>query len=544
MRQEHPITAKHREWWGLENLIELPDVANQDDDLILDLQTHSLKLMFQEEGDLTDAVNSAVTADDDSVGRIYDMGSSAFTWGENEEASPAGKRPLLKSEGGRSCLKFEGSDSLMVVNDDGNVFDPIWGDPSSQFSVRFWVKRASGTDGTTCLIFGNRRSGVNDGPSDRSIEIGILSSNKLRVLLGDGSGTWKINQSSTATITEADGWVPVQITKDGHGTNKLTIYVGDETPESSDINNSGTSGDAGAAMRVKLSGSGDCFISSLQFWKKIITAQEITDYKSSNPARTSAVGDFVEKWSIDFSSNSKLWTSSARSANVADAGNIMYVDGDGYQGDAAYREHRNLEPEGASAAYAPVFDEGGSPKSEGVAYYNGVKNLEFNQAVTPEQRGRFTMLIVCKHEDILVDTDGSHVISGNEDVDYPSYLVKTNEAYNEGAYPDPYWAMHTITGTQKMGTVPVDTTDRWDIIAVRRDLNDEFALFDKGGTKYTDNSITEVWAMERIGRPGNYKDAKWWMEGKYALLRYWNGLMSDAVIQQMIQYYKSVKQFQ
>jgi hypothetical protein len=477
-------------------------------DLVLDLQTKNTNLMYQEAAD-HDGVLAAQTpadADAENVGYIYDMGNRAYTWNSTI-------KPTLNTIDGLSCLDFSGTNKLVLIEDDLTKFGKLT-ENTSIWTLQFFIKFKVAADGVYQSVFSNRTSG---GTTSRLLEVRKTSSNVLNVLMADGSGTFKTNNNTTATITSSDGWTPITIYKNGSGTGSLSIKIGSNAAETSDVNTSGSAGNTATQLGLGsvFSGDLDAYVSNVRLYSRALTDDEISAYSDYTSVRTSNYGDYRLRFDLDFTDSTRMWTDSTRTVNVVDAGLIKYMDGDSRQ-DLDYNIGRYIDSGGVDTN-APTYDEDGL-NGGGVSVWDATRVMTIEEdngdGMMAERVGTWTMFVVLKNDTAAT---GSRPFRGDAVL---NYLVKTGSAYS-GAFDDPYWALHNDPGV--IAISPVETTDEWDVVCIRRVVN-LFDTWSKTLTKETNaNNVGEY----NQSSMGDSAVAGWEMNGKIQKVKVFSGALTD-----------------
>lgn len=468
-------------------------------DPLLWLSSAWTSTMFQEIS--TSPQLTAVTANTNPVGLMYDLSDQTHI----VIANNAGRRPLLSSDGTRnSFLLFDGSNDFILITNSKKYFS-YFGGANPTWSLVFWVK--SNGDGTLQALFSsNNRSTTSNG-----FYLGKNANNTLNLFITNNSVAL-VNKNTTATLTTADGWVPIRITCSGAGANTITIQIGTKTEETANFTG-GTALDMLSDLHI---GSRDTSVDrafnggldDIMIFNRVITADEWTAFKAYNPERTTIEFESKINWEHTFS-QATTWANTTRTTPVSNGSVIRVVDSTL----ASLIGNLNRGLTSAADASSPLWT---------ASAINGLPAAEYGGTDENLTTGRFESLagkkvyvFICKNRDM---TNGSHVAFGTQ------YLAMTGTNYEPG---QERWVHHLSDGNSV--DVPLVNDTEYNLIVVRvnganvkawnsANVTDTFVT--TGGSIFTD------FGKEFI--------AGWWQDGFTAYSAMYNGAPSDIQIMTLI----------
>ncbi len=441
------------------------------------------------------------------VGQLDDPSSGAHTI----RSTSAARRPTLAVGGGRGAgLRFgPAATTCLRVDNSLSAFNIIH--TTRTFTIALWVKAVS--DGVSGLLLDNS----NGTSANAGFYLSRTSANKILFLITKASaGNAVLVYTSTATITVADGWVPITIVcSAGSG----TLQVGAAAAEPFTCNAgavAGTNAWSNLVIGNDASAQGSAFngwISDLGIWNIALDSTALAAYRSYNPTLSSvslASGsgatvdslNFLQTW-WDASDTAYLWQDTARTTPVAANSDPVGVLAN------KTGQLLNRDATQATAGLRPLWKTniaGGNP----ALLFNGTDSeLGF---ATWNTAGAQTLFFVVKNLD---NTYGSHFIIGAAD-NAPHWVV-TGLNYSGNDSPgEPYVVLHMVAATTPSGAFEcgkLGNPSGFNVIEVVRN----------GATwmTYMDGILIATYAGEgaayntftRLGPPGGGVGANWWLDG-------------------------------
>lgn len=478
------------------------------------LEPANLYTMLQEiSGE--DAI-SEVDTDGQPIGMIYDLATGAVVTGSS------GTAPVLSSSSAFSTLIKKLSTTLILqMAGYGpkylmplHAVNPIW---SIQFVWRF----ETGSDGVqTIMFFNNPLTGTT--ATDAGIHVRKTTGDKIQIIIYKKvSGQPMVNFTTATTVNVASGVIWVTINVNGTGATAGVIHIktesGTDTSETFTVNAGNAVTASGNNLQI-LVGSNQS-LGAFRIRPRISTAEEITAWKTYNPARYSTPF-LVKSRDYNLSIAANVFSDASGTVQITDGGFIRYVK------DSAPTPFGEL-PEYTSAddASAPVWNDNG-----GVSYgqMSAAQNITIVGKLTPEGCGRFTLFLVISNEDLDF---GSHLLSGGNSSEV--YMVLTGENYtgNPGV-EKPYLVIHpdnAINGVpqEPIGSIPAFTGDNF--FCWIRNLSSN-KLINNNMTDFLDDVNSDDWVATNSGT--NAKSTPpvpdWNYDGRqYRIIKY-AGAMSEA----------------
>ena len=377
----------------------------------------------------------------DTAGIIFDPSVNA-----HRVCSSSGSSPTFTTTGHNAAVAFSGSQYYTIENSAGS-FNYIHA-TSPSYTIGVWINVT--TIGTAQTVIDSVLA--SSGSNSVGCSLIITTTGKITWLVCKGvTGTPAVNSTTTAGLT-AGTMCYVEINcNSGSGTinvNGTTSSFTHSGGSSSNASNGLSVGARASSNGVKFTGS----MADLCIYNANLGGSDLTSYQSYNPSPTSATLaqqtngsasiaatdlSHLHQW-WDYSVKSRLWTTTARSTNVASGGDsIAYVD---HGVGLGYALNRNGSQ--GTGANCPTFTANLNTSGNGGATFDGsLSDLPFTQTMTCN--GAVTLFIVAQCN---ASNNGSHLIQGAD------YVVATGTGYNkngigQGGPGGPYSLVHTSSGT-------------------------------------------------------------------------------------------------
>lgn len=525
INESENITARQERFVGYDwTPIQLDE---PDPFLLIDMPLHDTTRLFK-------AVNSQsgsgsteqADSDNDEVGTIVDGGYLGIQWGEVELSGAGTRRPLLSTQAGRSCLKFDGTnDRLMIPEDYASeslkLLEEVWANQYSKWSFQCWYHKD--TDAHIDHLFGNLL--FTETASNYGFDIFINSSNKLQVRVACGTGTYQIDLTTTKSIVVADGWVPISIIKYGQGANKILVDI-DGTVETFTVNAQQGAGASAWALNTGWRNAyADGYLGGLRFWGTDIALSEVEFWKTYNPSRSNEYGGYVTAWDIDLDKQERIFSDTGKTTMIEDGEEIKVILGNSQQNNT-FKVTRELVAGSVGADWVKS-GQGGL----GAANFASGENFDLSDSgLNSSGHGSCTVIIIGKNED---PTYGSHFLADPAG----GYVARTGKDY--AAQPKPYSVLHYINESQ-IATIQADDVDRYFIMAYRVEgrNTDGFSIWTEENAKINDTWPTALgFQGQRIGKTGSGISADWDLTGLFSYMRGFRGNVPDDVVKKMVTYY-------
>jgi len=244
---------------------------------------------------------------------------------------------------------------------------------------------------------------------------------------------------------------------------------------------------------------------------RILTGDEITEYKNYNPNRSTDYW-YTKELDFDFNDAAKLFS---------DNGVTPVVDND-----PIYRVNNSVVLNFGSGnkyltnttlANRPLY-KAAQINGLGIAFFDGVNDY-FNFNIATERGGSFVFFLVFKNTD---NTYGSHLLKSAA---ADCYVPLTGDDY-VGSFTNPYAVVHhTVDVGGESVAIEIPPANEYSVVAFRR-YSDSTTIFN--GTSSSEITTPLQLSFYQIGT-ANY--ANWEADGNYARIIKYNGYMTDAQIQ-------------
>lgn len=447
-----------------------------------------------------------VTSNNDPIGEMYDLSPSAL----HTRSLSAARRGVLSSDVNRnSYIHFDGTNDCIDIINTKKLFNkfvaasPVW-------TIMFWIR--VNTDGAVQVIVdSNDRAAANNG-----IDIMIQADGTINMLMTD-AGANKTNVTTTATLTTADGWIPVKVKVNGTGANASSIKIGSKTTQNF-TSGSGAANDAGFDMVIGSRAStrdrpAKYDLAAMVFSNTAIQDSDTawTQFIQKNPSRKTTEF-YVLDWKYDFNDTTKLWQDSGRTTPVsANNDPIAYVDNTVTTLFGPLNKDLNTAVD--------VTFKTNRQNSKSCADFNGSTSSIRLQA-DYEAGGKWVLVKVCKNRDA---TNGSHVFYGS------LYVPVTGNQYSGApVFGVEYTTIHQISGAGPSANLK------------NQGLTVNVIVFRRNGTAFDCWSGDKVKSSQtnsntfKVSRIGDAQIAGWEFDGEdYIDIKY-NGYMSDSEIETLI----------
>lgn len=489
------------------------------DDIILKLNLYELSSMFQERVVAPSGVPlTPVTVNTNPVGTIFDQSKATLF----VRAFGATAVPTLTADG----ITFDGTTDRIELPLSTVYLRPLHS-TTAVWSLRFWVKK--GLDGAARALM------VNQGLSatQNGFYIQLTALDKIRFYLGDGVAPAMVDFTSLTSLTVAMGATPVQININvPGGLLASSITIGSIT-ETFTVTGGGV---LNSSMALSIGSDGTTFFTgsfsrSIELYNRVLTAQEILDYQSFNPAVTTDKFTPIKQWEIDFNDSAYIFSDSGETTPIANGGFVRAIRNKitiPYNTLAAIVRKMTS----ASDAASPLWREADLNSNSVVEYDGtGAQTLTFGENLFPELGGVSTTIIVCKNDDT---TFGSHMLKEGQ------YLTVTGSGYAgnaaaTGSADQPYSVIHS--GITNAGSVMTSKSNGFNILVFRR-FGEACDTWSQNKIKVSIASGYGSFTVSDIGVAYSNGVPDWHLDGKYALLEKYMGYLTDAQVEEKIDYLK------
>lgn len=487
---------------------QLPLLLNEDN--VFFFSSHKERSMFQQISVETGVTTTGVPVtqakfDDNKVGFIYDLGPNALKATSTSNAVP----PVLDSDATKNTsFYFSGSKHLFIMN--SRSICKNFHTAGETFSIFLWAKKE--VNGTAMPMMAN----TNATSTNLGFYLATTTGNKVIFALYAGaSGNPIASYTSTADFLIADSWTPIIITVSGSGATAGTMYIGDNTPESFNVDNEGSAslptGQVTFGSRENLgtffTGNLDCFGAQ----NRVLTTEEIEDFQAYNPARSTA--NFLTlEIEYDFDDESTMWADVAKTTPITDGTGIAQVTNKKTSNFGPRTDDLTQPTSGSRPLYQSNVTNG-----LGVAEYDGIDNTLPLAEIT-ERGGAFVIFFVIKNEDLDF---GSRPIASSTD----SYFVITGPNYDAGSiFDSPYYVLHhevSVSSDNPSGALSNGLD--YEVFGIRRNQNITEVFTQDGTSKKT--SVRQ-WQVSELGRDQSGTNG-FWMDGNFGKFIKYNGWMTD-----------------
>lgn len=483
-------------------------------DIALYLSTSIKGATWQEQRN-TDVPLNKSTNNGDNVGMIYDASMNCLI----ADAESDLRRPTIQSDIDKNTfLDFVGgaSGDRLKVRRSQTLLKPFHG-TNPMGAIGFWVKMKSGTDGVRQVIL---NSGA-ETTANAGILLDRLNTNQLRIIVTYGSaGNSAVSFTSTATLTESDGWTPIRVELNGTGVGKGLIAI-DGVQETFDVS-AGADIDSTSDLIIASNLAGtttyDIQIDDLIFLDRVFSAPEKATFESINYNREEIEPTKYEMWDIDLRDNSTVWSDAGKTTNAVNDDPIRVISSkhkSNYGG--VIREMTSIND-----ATSPIYK---SMEYYGLggALWDGVDdNLDLSENLFEEKGGEWSFIAVIKNLDNLVGSNymkGSlyGVVTGR---DYP-----TNDIENGGRA---YSVAHPTGSAVSLLDLPKQG-DEFNIICYTRSGN-IITAYNENLVKISETT-NEQWDINKFGEQFN---PGFWFDGVLSRVIKIRGLLSDFEMSQKI----------
>jgi hypothetical protein len=500
-------------------------LSETDENLAFSIRPDWLSTMLQEGGGADGVPLTAVAADDDPVGTLYDTSVNAMIL----RSEVSGAQPLLDSDAEvDSFLTFDGTNDKLVVLSSIGLCNPMWS-TNPVFCIRIKIK-FSGGDGVT-----QRIASSDDGlATNTGLNIVKGASNTIIARVPYSSSpnfVWTV--TSTTTFTAASGWRYITISGNGVGaaTGRFVVQELDGTSledktfaiagtgiTANSTSNLTIGSVSGATPAGFLTGS----IAEFKIWNTAVN--DIILNAVDNPARKTTRFAPLLQYQYDMNDTTFIFSDAGGTTPVVADNAVRVIKNNklGIFGHAA-NSRRNLSS--TASASSPLW-KSAAINSRGAILFDGTDdNLDFLNTFMEEQGGRNTLFLVAQNLDA---TNGSHILNGTDYV----VITGSNYAGAPAEFTNPYMVVHNAfpdsIGINSKGS----GVDGVKLIAYRRDGQD-LSMWNGSKTKATDTS-TARFIITDMGDYNSGPGANWRMHGYVCYLLKYNGVMTDAEVEAKI----------
>jgi hypothetical protein len=471
--------------------------------------------MFKEQYVSSGIPYTRPSADEDTVGTVYDMGKMGLLW--RPIASDGSDRPLLDSDGTRNnFLKFTNVKRLIIPTHK-NYLKPMYM-MNVAWGLSIWL-RMDQLDATNVNIL----TSCANSATGNGFMLRRNSTNKVNLICRNSTTTSMV-LASTSNLTIAAGWMHVLINMPGIG-GTATMYINGVSQATSGV---GSISDAAPDQDLQF-GSSNWYgaFSDFKLINRVYTAPEIAALAASNPARASTPY-IIRQHDYDFTDSVYVFKDTSSTPATADSV-VREVRGKIASNFGTFV--RRLFS--TADANSPIFkiDVGGGINAVRWPGTTGI-NMSFQVDATnfdflTENAGNHLIVMIVKNSD---PTFGSHTLTGQR------YYVLTGENY-AGA------GGHSVTIHYSDSTAPLNlpaepTDYKFNVIGTYRD-GTVAKLFTGNGIGGTVNPPGNIGAkFDHIGDAYVSIGSDWNMHGDYVRLIKFQGVFTDGQIQQVIDHYK------
>jgi hypothetical protein len=479
-------------------------------DTVFFFSSSRTKTLFQEVN--VASVNNAIgvpltrsTTDGNSVGFMYDCGPNAL----KATAADNTVKPTLTSGNGRNT-GFDFATQYLRISNSQSILKNF-NKSNTAFSIFCWAKKD--VDGTNmCMMANIPGSTLNHG-----IFLGTTTGNRINILISWGSsGNASVNYTTTASFTVAMGWQPIIVTIAGAGAGQGSIHIG-STVETFTVDNEGSTTNATGLMTFGASSALASFyngqMDNFGAQNRVLTAAELTNYKTYNPARDSS-NFYIKEIEYDFNSATNLWADTAKTIPITDNTGIAAVTNKLPTNFGPRTDDMTQSTSGSRPLYQSNVVNG-----LGVAEYDGTDDTLVLSELT-ERGGAWVIYVIVKQEDL---TNGSHVAFSGGNV----YWTLTGLNYAGASLTNPYSVIHHAIGSDSAGQ-EASPTNTYTVLAFRRD-GSETTLFTDKFLSMTITSLLQF-SIGELGRDAFGVPNNWMMDGNYAKFIKYNGYKTDVEI--------------
>ena len=483
-------------------------------DIALYLST-SIKGSAWQEQRSTDVPLNKSAEDGDNVGMMYDASMNCLI----ADAESDLRRPTVQSDIDKNTfLDFVGgaSGDRLKVRRSNTLLKPFHG-TNPMGAIGFWVKMKPGTDGVRQVIL---NSGA-ETTANAGILLDRLNTNQLRIIVTYGSaGNSAVSFTSTATLTESDGWTPVRVELNGTGVGKGLVAI-DGVQETFDVS-AGADIDSTSDLIIASNLAGtttyDIQIDDLIFLDRVFSAPEKATFESINYNRSEVEPTKYKMWDIDLRDSSTVWADTGKTTNAVNDDPIRVISSKHQSNYGGVIREMTSTNEATSPLYKSMDYYG-----LGGALWDGVDdNLDLNENLFEEKGGEWSFIAVIKNLDNLVGSNymkGSlyGVVTGR---DYP-----TNDIENGGRA---YSVAHPVGSAVSLLDLPKQG-DEFNIICYTRSGN-TITAYNENLVKVSETT-NEQWDINKFGEEFN---PGFWFDGVLSRMIKIRGLLSDFEMSQRI----------
>lgn len=479
--------------------------------LILWLDPANVTTMLQEQY-ATNTPITAVTADTNPVGLIYDRGYHGYTIGAEADT----RRPLLGSDGTRnSYITFDGSNDYLRVLNVAKYLAPCH-NATPTWTLMFWYKSA--LDGTSQFLINSNSSTT----ANAGISVQKTTANKLTILVSYASaGNNVCSFTTTNTITTASGWTPVIITINSTGANHGSIIIGNNSAETFTVNAGSTvnaTNDLFIGCEVGPTAYTNGSFGDIVITNTVVSGGDITKFKAYNPTRSTNNFTPILQWNFDFNNSSYVFADNAFTTPITNSTAIQGIK----TAQASIFGELNRTAISAGSGTSPIWNQS-FINSNSVATFDNTHpdNLAFIEALTREQGGKWTIIMVTQN---VTHNIGSHLLTGGTFSSH--YWVETGRNYpgnniNNGKQ---YTVIHTASQTANLLSTGIQG-DALNICIMQRD-GTTFKSWTTDGTTITDTGITSSLLLGAMGNKSTAITPNFNLNGPVGLMQKWIGIPS------------------
>jgi hypothetical protein len=479
--------------------------------LVYFLDPANTTTMFKENATNSTPI-TAVAADADTIGLIYDRGYHGFYATAESDAT----RPTLGSDGTtvNSCVVFNNAASsrFRVINSQSYLRK--FSEAAGTWCIATRVKMGASTNGNTYyLLMSQANSTANFG-----LRLLRFTDNKWNLWIVYGSaGNQRCLISFDQTQVEADGWVDLIIYANGASG---TAIIGN-TSQNFTLT-SGATGNATNDLRIGSAHDGTSpfkgSMAYLAILNRIPTADEITKLKAYNPARNTANWCVNDAMSYNYNDTTKGWADTGKT--------VAITNGTAYRAwepkNATIFGPLNRDLTTASAGVSAIFTTNEQNSKAGLVHDGVDDNGGFASSFFRERGGSGVLLMVVKNTRALL---GSHFLFGS------AYVVGTGSQYPSGdlGLGETYFTVHPVAGSGIGATAFKNKVEATNVIVFRR-VGSAWSAWSGDKVKHTatDANLFIATSMGAAAIVG------WELQGTVFKIDYHVGTKTDAEIEALI----------
>jgi hypothetical protein len=491
----------------------IPLPANPGDDYIFWLDFANTTTMFQEPAISSAVPRTAVTADADEVGMIYDRGRGANVVTSASDLTC----PVLQTSGGVSYVGDGTSTSYQLRTINAKPYFRFTHAAAPVWSVQFCVMVTS-ADGVAVVLMDSTSNGNS---TSKGFRVSRTTGNKLQINVNRGtSGVVVVNSVISTDSVVQNTWYYVSIDVNGVGaaTGRLKI------------NNGSVQTFAVAAGIDDIDPTNEMFFNTQQrygsqvIWRnRILTTDELNNWNGHSNARSSTEFTPIKVWDLDFNDTTKMFSDTGRTTPVTNGDKIRVIDNKitPLVGTLLTRYLSNAVGDSTS----PQYDEN-TLNGYGVGTWDGSDDeLSFSERMNLAYGGKFVTFVVFKNEDV---SNGSHLFYDGD------YWAVTGNSYNGGLGVGVPYSIAHFAGSfvdNATGAPPLKNKTGYNVLVMRR--NGTTVDMWTGLKEKETATITYQFNITQMGRyyGGN---TDWWLHGKVARITHYNGNFSDEDVENEI----------